>query len=504
MKGIDPGVVEGRNIVGNVVNATTNLFDAGDKVVRNVGEGNYGTAALEAMRFLPGARVSTGVGKQAAKYLTQGPLKNAYKLNPYAFKANPEMYVYRARPVGQNPDMNMAATLKAKEAAGEPLNWMQKNIIKMSEGTVPDMGGVAAREKYYGRWFDKDPKNLDYYINPDTRNFADNDAIEILRSKLPRAEADKLKVSQFEDAKSLSGFPERELILPKDLVNSAERFPESFWQQLIQEDKAFNTPHWYKGYKKVSTELPGSPNAIETPLGFQNRVFDTNVQLGEFQGKGHLSEKGYNYRTLGNEEIKAIQESKGVFPKKGKTKGGNENVKYWTKGNEKNWYAENPNQQVVRIKDNKFSTDKVAGANDVEIYNHETGAFEPIINKSANKSFMGKVKDYFDRPPGPLMLGMSKGAVFNKEIKNPDYFLDLMKINKYSPKNKKYFEDLIANVKRQGNVASEKQYEELQRLKTGDMNYGKKGYAKGGIVSELSKKEIKDLVAQGYIVEDVD
>ena len=116
---------------------------------------------------------------------------------------------------------------------------------------------------------------------------------------------------------------------------------------------------------------------------------------------------------------------------------------------------------------------------------------------------MGKVKDYFDRPPGPLMLGMSKGAVFNKEIKNPDYFLDLMKINKYSPKNKKYFEDLIATVKRQGNVASEKQYEELQRLKTGDMNYGKKGFAKGGIVSKLSKKEIKDLVAQGYIVEEI-
>ena len=115
-------------------------------------------------------------------------------------------------------------------------------------------------------------EHLDYYINPDTRNFADNDAIEILRSKLPKAEADKLKVSQFEDAKSLSGFPERELILPKDLVNSAERFPESSWQQLIQEDKAFNTPHWLKGYKKVSTELPGSPNA--SILGRLKQFFD--------------------------------------------------------------------------------------------------------------------------------------------------------------------------------------------------------------------------------------
>jgi hypothetical protein len=53
MAGIDPGVVEGRNIVGNTLNTSTNLFDAGDKVIRNTLAGNYGTAVLEAMRFLP-------------------------------------------------------------------------------------------------------------------------------------------------------------------------------------------------------------------------------------------------------------------------------------------------------------------------------------------------------------------------------------------------------------------------------------------------------------------
>jgi hypothetical protein len=48
---------------------TTNLFDAGDKVVRNVGEGNLLGAGMEALRFLPGARMTTGLGKQAGKYL---------------------------------------------------------------------------------------------------------------------------------------------------------------------------------------------------------------------------------------------------------------------------------------------------------------------------------------------------------------------------------------------------------------------------------------------------
>jgi hypothetical protein len=69
MAGIDPSAGGGANVVGNTLNTFTNLFDAGDKVVRNVGEGNYGTAALEAMRFLPGARLDIG----ASKYIKELP-----------------------------------------------------------------------------------------------------------------------------------------------------------------------------------------------------------------------------------------------------------------------------------------------------------------------------------------------------------------------------------------------------------------------------------------------
>lgn len=67
MAGIDPGVVQGRNLVGNTLNSSLNLFDAGDKVSRNVGEGNYGTAALEALRFIPGSGLSTGLIKKGLK-----------------------------------------------------------------------------------------------------------------------------------------------------------------------------------------------------------------------------------------------------------------------------------------------------------------------------------------------------------------------------------------------------------------------------------------------------
>ena len=175
----------------------------------------------------------------------EGLLSNAYKINPSALKENPEMFLYRARPVGQNVDMNMAAQMRAKQAAGEPLTWYQKNLLNPQ--TNPQL---LAREKYYGQWFEKDPSRLDFYIQSGTRNFADDDVIEILRTRLPKKEAAKFNVSQFNDAKVLSASPETEFILPKDMITSAERFPESSWQQLIKEDKAFNKPHWWKGFKK--------------------------------------------------------------------------------------------------------------------------------------------------------------------------------------------------------------------------------------------------------------
>jgi len=164
--------------------------------------------------------------------------------------------------------------------------------------------------------------------------------------------------------------------------------------------------HWLKGYKEIPKPKSNFKSEIITPQGFQNRVFDSNIQLGEFSGKGHLSEKGFNYRTLSEKELEAIKSTKGVFPKQGKAKGGNENVKYWTKGNEKNWYADNPNQQVIRVRENKFTNDKVVNAADVEFFNHQTGKFEPISNFKPNnfKSEIDWAKWNKEIPDNPSLL----------------------------------------------------------------------------------------------------
>ena len=61
------------------------------------------------------------------------------------------------------------------------------------------------------------------------------------------------------------------------------------------------------------------------------------------------------------------------------------------------------------------------------------------------------------------------------EIANPDYFtqlLDTYTSKQLPPSSKKFYKGLIASVKKQDGIVTERQYQELQRLKTGNFNYG--------------------------------
>jgi hypothetical protein len=60
------------------------------------------------------------------------------------------------------------------------------------------------------------------------------------------------------------------------------------------------------------------------------------------------------------------------------------------------------------------------------------------------------------------------------EIKNIDYYQQLLDMNRYSYSQRKYLQGIIDSVKKQNSLATDKQFDILQRLKTGDFNYGKK------------------------------
>ncbi len=215
----------------------------------------------------------------------EGLLSNAYKLNPKALKEAQEQMLVRARPVGQDPYINMAEQLKAKQAAGEQLTWYQKNLLNPQ--TNPQM---AAREKYFGQWFADNPSDLDFYINPGTRNFADDAQIEILKARMPKSEAAKYNVKNFEDAKSLSNLHDTEYILPKDMVQQAERYSVDDLSKLMEEYNQINTPHWLKGYKKVPKQNNTQSSFIKQDLSEGNNIKysftnDQGNNIGTFSGK---------------------------------------------------------------------------------------------------------------------------------------------------------------------------------------------------------------------------
>jgi hypothetical protein len=159
----------------------------------------------------------------------------SFGLDPHKTKAEEELVsLYRARPIGQDPAMNIAAGLRARQAAGENLTWWQRQLINPQ--TDPDM---IAREKYYGQWFEKDPNRLDWYLNSGSNNFGEGKPLEILKYDLPKSEAMKYNVANFEDADKLSRSSETEFILPKELIEKAQRYPASDWQKLIDQHKAW-------------------------------------------------------------------------------------------------------------------------------------------------------------------------------------------------------------------------------------------------------------------------
>ena len=107
-----------------------------------------------------------------------------------------------------------------------------------------------------------------------------------------------------------------------------------------------------------------------------------------------------------------------------------------------------------------------------------------------------------------VRAGVGSMDMSQHTIKNPDYYtqlLDTYTSNQLSPSNKKFYKDLIETVKKQEGVVTQRQYNELQRLNTGNFDFGKKAYDEGGSIDlELSPDEIKTYQDQGYTIEYLD
>jgi len=92
-------------------------------------------------------------------------------------------------------------------------------------------------------------------------------------------------------------------------------------------------------------------------------------------------------------------------------------------------------------------------------------------------------------------------------IGNPDYYIDLLNMTPMSFANREFYKSIIQSIKKQNNVASEKQKDILDRIKTGNFNFNQGGslnnFKKGGAIKiNLNKKEIEEYIKNGYVIEE--
>lgn len=135
-------------------------------------------------------------------------------------------YLYRVQEKGFDIERPTLKAIEERVAKGEG-KWYDKNILNNPELR----SNVESRDKYYGRWFEKDPKRLDYYL-------ADKgEDVEILRTKVPKEILEQYRIDKFdpEIAKKWSLSHETEYIIPKDIIQKAEKFDKKDWSKLIDE-----------------------------------------------------------------------------------------------------------------------------------------------------------------------------------------------------------------------------------------------------------------------------
>jgi len=232
--------------------------------------------ALDALGFATTAAglVKTPLQKAAnltGKYLTQGPLKNAYRLNPVAAKQPTEVILSRVQRPGQTADLSRLDELLQKSP--ESLTLAEK--IELARINQPG----------YGRGFSSNPNDISYYSSPGIQSSRGYVGMPEIRSiRLPAEEAARFNIRQNPVEGYFSGAPGREYLLPRNYVESSKTLTPQTFGELEQirrltdaETTALNTPHWWRGYPITNTpkQLPGSPNIVGeivnksiTPIGY--------------------------------------------------------------------------------------------------------------------------------------------------------------------------------------------------------------------------------------------
>jgi hypothetical protein len=231
---------------------------------------DYSTVATMGLPLVRGAGKLGAQGlKQTGKYLTQGPLRNTYKYNPWAFKPNESNWY---RQVGKSAIDDALETGLVREIGEEvsPRMWGEfQNQIKRLQG---DDAILDYNERYMQQMLAGRRPNSPYFAKgelfyPMDKKVTMTKSGKISKNPAAKGTADYLIETDLPNESFQPAYVKGMYLgVPEEIGSTAILKPNPELRSL--ENFNLYKKNWWKGYKPINTpkQLPGSPNAFKSEI----------------------------------------------------------------------------------------------------------------------------------------------------------------------------------------------------------------------------------------------
>jgi hypothetical protein len=317
---------------------------------------------------------------------------------------------------------------------------------------------------------DDSQKSVPIELNPNVETIqepTEQEKVDNQIALLEKAIDDMKKNEYWQEKITAQQFGERSRAIEKE-INKLKK-PVAIEQEKIATEEANNE-------KTVEQKKPSTPD------GFKNNIQDGGIVLGEAVTNDHVTENGYTYRTVGDAEVSAINETGGVHSKEGKAKGGNKNIKYWSKGNGKFFYKNANSQNVIRVKNDNISSNEVVSSKNLEIWDKTKNKFVP---------FLEHVNDKTNKESAPLIDKAIKTEPVKSTTEKPVE-------KKKEPDNSSLIDEEEDTVVKDDSETVKKMLDDLEILKQYSPNNVKMDGKTGDEIKNLATKKYQGMIERAY------